>query len=119
MRGGGYPSQVQAGRVPQPGPGGGGGGTPARSRQGEVPQPGPGRGYPSQVKAGGTPPASQQGGTLVGGVPQWGTLGTPSQVSGGYPNGGGGLYPTSLVLDTPRSVCLLRSRRRTFLFYEI
>ena len=39
---------------------------------------------------------------------------------GGTPNTGGGGYPTSYritdgVLDTPQSVCLLRSRRRTFL----
>ena len=29
---------------------------------------------------------------------------------------GGGHTPPQVVLDMPRSVCLLRSRRRTFLF---
>ena len=50
--------------------------------------------------------------------------GTPARTRGGgvpQPGPMGGGYPTSYritdgVLDTPRSVCLLRSRRRTFLF---
>ena len=33
----------------------------------------------------------------------------------GIQMGGGGSTPPRVVLDTPRSVCLLRSRRRTFL----
>ena len=70
------------------------------------------------------------------GVPWWGypTLGiTPIGPGGGYPDGRGyptlgahllvgpglGGYPTSVVLDTPRSVCLLRSRRRTFSFLKV
>ena len=74
----------------------------------------PGRGYPDRGTLG-TPRPDQQGDTLMGvsQVPPWpgqqggtlagGTPGTPSQVSGGgYPGVGG-------------SVCLLRSRRRTFL----
>ena len=77
----------------------------------------------------GTPPPSD----LAGGVPQLGVphLRYPHQTWwGGYPTLGtpqsdladrGGGYPTSYritdgVLDTPRSVCLLRSRRRTFFF---
>ena len=107
------------GGVPWPGPDGGG-----------VPQPGPAwggtpyEGYPD----GGTPPRVHpavrpgQGDTppwvpplppldLAGRYP---TSGTPHRTwPGGYPNGGG--TPPRVVLDTPRSVCLLRSRRRTFL----
>ena len=72
-------------------------------------------GYPTS----GTPP------TRPGGVPRWGypnrgypALGTPlSDLDGGYPNRGGTpLQLTDGVLDKRRSVCLLRSRRRTFLF---
>ena len=54
----------------------------------------------------------------MGGYP---TLGTPPlDLARGNPGGGG--YSTSYritdgVLDTSRSVCLLRSRRRTFLFF--
>ena len=93
--------------VPLPGPIGRGG-TPARSRW---------KGYSCQVQRRGVP---QPG--LTRGYPCW--VGTPPRVPpcqtwlGGTPMGG---YPTSYritdgVLDTPRSVCLLRSRRRTFLF---
>ena len=49
-------------------------------------------------------------GSQPGVYPRWGV---------GYPAGGGGGTPprvTDGVLNTPRSVCLLRSRRRTFLF---
>ena len=88
---GGYPGQVQLG----------GGG----------PQPGPGGGYLSQVQAGGFPTSSTPHRTWPGGG---GTHIRPGW--GGYPNKGGGV-PHRVVLDTPRSVCLLRSRRRTFLFY--
>ena len=59
------------------------------------------------------------GGTLPGGVPWSGT--PPGQVRmGGYPAPGGG-YPgrtTEGVLTTRRVVCLLRSRRRTFLLHS-
>ena len=101
--------------VPWPGPAGG-----------VVPWPGPAWGvphlrYPHQTWPGGVTPA--------GGYP---TLGTSlSDLTGGYPSlgtpchtwlegyscGGGGTPPqvTDGVLDMPRSVCLLRSRR-TFLF---
>ena len=124
--GGGYPSQVPVG-----------GGYPARSRQGGrgLPQPGPGRGYPSQVWVGryptlGTPPSDLAGGypTLgtpplrpgQGGYPDRGypTSGPPpSDLAGGYPDGGG--VPHRVVLDMPWLVCLLCSRRRTFLFLKI
>ena len=82
---------------------------------------------------GGYPARSSQGGTLPGGypargVPCWGVpyLGTPpGQVRmGGYPAGGvpcQGGYPVRItegVLTTQRAVCLLRSRRRTFLFMQ-
>ena len=85
--------------VPRPGPDGGGG----------VPQPGLG-GYPSQVQArGGVPQPGLTGGAPARGYPTSGTLlpldwgggGTPPQVTDG-------------VLDMPRSVCLLPSRRRIF-----
>ena len=81
----------------------GGGGTrpgPARSRWGE--------GVPCQ---GGTqvPPGQVQMGEYLSRVPP------PGQVQmGGYPG-----KTTEGVLATRRSVCLLRSRRRTFLFSEI
>ena len=85
---------------------------------------------------------------LAGGYPMgYPTSGTPCQTwPGGYPMGvphlryplsdlagvrvpnqgggtwlGGGVYPlrlTDVVFDTPQSVCLLRSRRRTFLFHR-
>ena len=88
-----------------------GGGTQSRSGWGGVPHP-----------AGGVPwlGVPWQGGTLAGGVPWLGGYpsggylgGTPvgGTPAGGYPRGGY-LAP---VLVTPRSVCLLHSRRRTFL----
>ena len=61
--------------------------------------PHPGQGAPARV-----PPIG----------PGWGVPPPIRPGQGGTPTGGG--YPTSVVLDTPRSVCLLRSRRRTFLF---
>ena len=114
---GGVPCQVQPGGGTLPGgvpwPGGYPGQVPPPARLGwgvpcwGVPWPG---GYPGQVP----PPArSGWGGTLV--------RYPPSQVRmGGYPAGGG--YPgrtTEGVLTTRRAVCLLRSRRRTFLFFRI
>ena len=82
------------GGVPRPGSDRGGG-TPARSRQGRgVPQPGPAGRYPTS------------GTTLPPARSDWGGGGTPPRVTDG-------------VLDTPRSVCLLRSRRRTFLYCHI
>ena len=138
----GYPGQVPPpgglpGQVPPRGgtrvrypPGGtrvryppGGGGTRVRYPPG---------GYPGQVPPGGggvpgsgTPPGSTWVRYPPGGVPGSGTPGGggyPGQVPprGGYPGqvpppGG---YPgrtTEGVLTTRRAVCLLRSRRRTFL----
>ena len=92
---GGYPSQVQTG------------------------------GYPSQVQVGGTParcwgvphlgyPLSDlAGGILCQGVPH---LGYPPQPGPTVPVGAPRL--TDGVLDTPWSVCLLRSHRRTFLLFH-
>ena len=88
--GGGYPSQVElGGGVPKPGPAGGR--------------------YPDW---GGTLWGTLMWGGTRQGVSQLG--GTPT---GGYPTGvGTPLWLTDGVLDKRRSVCLLRSRRRTFLF---
>ena len=87
------------------------GGTPARSSGGYpdgVPLwPGLTGGYPTL----GTPYPSR---TWLGGVPYLGY--PPSDLARGYPDRG---YPTSVVLDTQWSVCLLRSRRRTFLLFDI
>ena len=83
---------------------------------GVVPKPGPGGGgYPSQVQVGGTPTGVPHlGFPRQTWYPTWGT--PPGQTwPGGAPTGGGGV-PHQVVLDTPRSVCLLRSCRRTFLF---
>ena len=119
----------------------GGGGYPARSSWGGT-LPGPAwggtllRGYPAQgiPCLGGTlwgypaqgipcqggnqvgypPRPGQDGGTLPGGYPTWvppsPQQGTPRPEWGGYP------VRTTGVLTTRRAVCLLRSRRRTFLF---
>ena len=93
--GGGYPSQVQLG-----------GGCPSQVHIG-VPK----MGYPWQ--GWGTPQSGQDGGG--GDYPRWAQ---PAQDWGvpdmGYPLAGMGYNPpkrTADVLDTPRSVCLLRSRR--------
>ena len=117
-----------------------GGGTPARSSSGTSPiRPGwgvpcwgvPCLGYPLSDLAGGyptlgTPPPPVR--------PGWGVphLGYHHETwPGGYPTSGtpthqtwlgGGVTPlrvTDGVLDALRSVCLLRSRRRTFLFQNI
>ena len=117
----GYPSQVQVGE----------------------------RGYPSQVQLGGGYPGQVQSGVPKMGYPlarsRWGDLrwSTPSRngvlpqpgQDGGYPRWGipppaeMGYPPTPPppprdrtadgVLDTPWLVCLLRSRRRTFLLKSI
>ena len=63
--------------------------------------------WPEGTLMGMYPPPSD----LAGGVPQQGVPHLrypPSDLAGGYPDMG---YPTLVVLDTPRSVCLLRSRR--------
>ena len=87
-------------------------------------QPGPAGGVPCQVRTGGTllgvypsrvPPSRVPPGPGQDrGVPCWGA-------QAGYHSGPGqdGGYPvrtTEGVLTTQRAVCLLRSRRRTFLF---
>ena len=110
-----YPSQVHlGGGVPRPGPDGGG-----------DPQSGPDRGYPGR---------SSRGVPLVGVPPHQFQMGVPQRgVNWGYPQTGigyslAGVPPTrgtpryrttDGVLNTPRSVCLLRSRRRTFLYIYI
>ena len=125
---GGYPSRPW---VPPIRPGWGG--TPAGSNWG-VPHLGypcqtwvgvPHLGYPHQLwlgipLLGGTPPwvppiGPGQGGTPAGGTP---TSGTPHQTWPGQVPQRGGTFPQVIdgVLNTPRSVCLLRLRRRTFLF---
>ena len=83
------------------------GGIPRPGPDGEVRQPGSARGgIPKVIRPGwgvplrgGTPPQVPPIGPGQG-YPCWG--GTPPRVADG-------------VLDTPQSVCLLRSRRRTFL----
>ena len=107
-----------------------------------VPPVRPGQGYPTSGilsdLAGGYPTSDLAGGyatSELGGVPHLGYLPTPLRPGRGYPCWG---YPTSgtphctwlggtpargtllrvtdRVLDTLRSVCFLRSRRRTFLW---
>ena len=83
--------------------------------------PGPGGGVPCQVQPGGYPAmgvpwpgGTLAGGTLVGGYPARGYPGRvppPARSGGGYP-----VRTTEGVFTTRRAVCLLRSRRRTFLF---
>ena len=61
------------------------------------------------------PPVRPGRGTLMGGIPPWVPPVRPGQ--GGTPDGEG--TPPRVVLDIPRLVCLLRSRRRTFLFCSL
>ena len=126
------------GEVPRPGPAGGG--TPARGvplpggipHLGYPPLVGPGRGYPlpgivPHLRYTPPPPIGPHRGVLPGrGVPHLGYPPPPplSDLAsrGGTPCGGGGVTPlreTDGVLDTARSVCLLRSRRRTFLYFIV
>ena len=94
------------------------GGYPARSSWEGGTLPGGGGGCPAGwgVPCWGVP---CQGGTLPGGAQVGFPPPQPGQ-DGGVPCRGGG-YPvrtTEGVLTTRRAVCLLRSRRRTFLFYN-
>ena len=114
------------GGVPWPGPGGGV--TPARSSWGDldrgwVPQWGvPHFGYPSPSDlAGGYPIRPGWGGRY----PDWRVLhfrNSPAPCRTWLRGGGSstltGGTPPGVVLDSPQSVCLLRSRGRTFLFAE-
>ena len=89
MGGGGYPSQTQTGEYL------------SQVKMG-VPRPGPDGGYHSQVQTGGNPARLRWGSTPArsrGGVVSF----RPDRTEDG-------------VLDTWRAVCLLRSRRRTFLY---
>ena len=82
-------------------------------------------GYPGQTWPGGLPKGYPTLGTPCQTWP-WGTptrgyptLGAPPVGPGqGDPDRARGGTPPRVVLDRPRSVCLLRSRRRTFLFKE-
>ena len=120
--GGGVPDQgCPTLGTPTIGPGGGGytptGGCPSWVPLSDLAG---GRGYPDW----GVPHLEYPLSDLAGGCPNRGYPGTLPQVpplldlARGYPDRGGGTPPqiTDGVLDTPRSVCLLRSRRRTFLF---
>ena len=60
------------------------------------------RGVPGEVQLGGGYPSQVQLGVPHLGYPPWVPL------AGGYPTWGG--TPPRVVLDTPQSVCLLRSR---------
>ena len=74
--------------------------------------PWPGMGYPCQ-QGWGTPQPGQDGGYLRWGTPEQG-WGTPLARDGIPPRD----RTADGVLDTPRPVCLLRSRRRTFLCFN-
>ena len=89
LAGGTYLGQVQMGGGTYPGWGGGG----------YLPWPGPDRGIPTLA-----------GGTYLGQVQTGGTYLGPGE--GGYPKVGTPVQG----LATRQAVCLLRSRRRTFLF---
>ena len=55
-------------------------------------------------------------GVPAGGIPCWGDPAQGGSLLGGYP---APVRTTEGVLTTRRAVCLLRSRRRTFLFFYI
>ena len=94
-----------------------GGGTPMGGIPPWVSPFGPGWGYPNgRGTLRGVPHLEYPPSDLAGGVPRQG--GTPPRVPPFIGPGWEGGYPTSVVLDTPRSVCFLRSRRKTFLFYS-
>ena len=141
--GGEYPSQVQLGGGGyQMNWGWGGGGGEPRLRPRVPHQTWPGvpqlgdtspRVAPSQTWLGGTPTGGGGGGLYLtsGTLPPswtwpggggWGVYHTsgnppPPRLGRTWPGGGGGGTLPWVVLDTPRSVCLLRSRRRTFLLH--
>ena len=133
--GGGYPHPIMLCNISQNAMGQPGG-YPARSSWGGT-LPGPAGGVPCRGVPcqGGTLPGRARGGTLLGGypsrvppqqgnpptgyppgrVPPWQGAprqGTPQPGQGGYPH-----RTTERVFTTWRAVCLLRSRRRTFLLY--
>ena len=111
--GGGVSYQVKLGGGTLPGPAGGypAWGVPCWGYPDRVPPARSGR-WGTQV---GYPPArSGQGGTLQG-VPYLGTP-QPQARSGRWRGRGYPVRTTEGVLTTWRAVCLLRSRRRTFLF---
>ena len=101
---GGYPVRYPLGGYPGQVPPGGGtrSGTPG--------------GYPGQVPPvpGQVPPGGTRSGTPLGGTQVRYPGGVPGPPRGGYPG-----RTTEGVLTTRRAVCLLRSRRRTFLFSTV
>ena len=119
---GGYPYPIMLCNISQNAMGQPGGGEyPARSSWGGT-LPGPaGGGLPCQVQLGGYPARSSWGGYPARGYPAGGVLcrgaGYPGRVPP-RPGQDGGGYPvrtTEGVFTTRRAVCLLHSRRRTFL----
>ena len=115
------------GGVPRPGPDPGGPGLTRGTTSAPPPPSDLAGGYPaSGYPTSGTPCHTWPGGyplppsDLAGGYPTSGTTPPPPRRSHLAGEGGReGVTPplvTDGVLDTPRSVCLLRSRRRTFLF---
>ena len=128
---GGYPGQVPPGGYPGQVPPPGGvprsgtpqGGTrvryPPGGYPGQVPPPG---GYLGQVPPQGVPrsgtpwgvPRSGTRGVPRSGTPPRGVPRSDTPPRGGYPG-----RTTEGVLTTQRAVCLLRSRRRTFLWYML
>ena len=108
--GGGYPIQLTGGdRVPCPADGGGG-----------IPHPADGGGVPHPADGGGGYPLPRSG--WGGGVPHPVDRGEPLPRQGSTPPRGTPPPPTrpaQRVLTTRRAVCLLRSRRRTFLLNSI
>ena len=142
---GGYPSQVQLGSTPVGGystsgtpcqtwgvplPGGTPpwvtlsqtwlGGTPPRVAPHQIwlgDTPAQGESLPGGTPAGGTPPQVPPS-DLARGVPHLEYPSPPIRPGWGVPLlGGTPLQETDGVLDTPRSVCLLRSHRRTYFFF--
>ena len=112
---GGYPYPIMLCNISQNAMGQTLGGVPCHIQPGGTLMGGyPARGYPARSSGGVPCWGGGGGGTLVRYLPP-----RPGQ-DGGYPAGGG--YPgrtTEGVLNTRRAVCLLRSRRRTFLFNAI
>ena len=129
---GGYPARSSWGGGTLPGPARGRGGTlPGPAGGGTLPGPArgstllggyPTRGYPAGGYPGRVPPVltwpGGEGG-YPGRVPPW--QGPPRQGTTPPDLAGGGGYPvwkTEGVVTTRRAVCLLRSRRRTFLLHK-
>ena len=132
----GTPPRSMSRGAPWPGPDGGGGGYSHPALDGGI-LPSLDRGYPHPALDGGTLGRPWVQGTLTrdgvspwpgpDGIPPWPGMGFPPSGPGmGYPppiwtwtwdgNSPPPVRKTEGVVATRRSVCLLRSRRRTFLF---